>query len=1001
MKALKKHVWMSFVLLLSAVISLQAQSYSRVTGTVKDESGVPLPGVSVIIKGTTKGISTDFDGKYELKDVPQGAILEFSFVGFKTVDIRVTGTTVNVTMTEETQEIEEVIVVGYGTQKKGDVTTAITSVSTKDLDERPVTSAAQAIQGKAAGVQVIQPSGQPGAGLSVRIRGNTSISASNDPLYVVDGVPVQDISNIAPTDIQDMQILKDASSAAIYGSRAANGVVLITTKQGLKDEPKVSVNTYIGVSEVANKINSLNAAQYKELMDEIDATRKPAVLNPTIPSGLVDVTDWFKEVYRTSFNRNYQLSISNATDKMSYFISGGYTKDDGVIRSSFFERYNVRMNLENKLKNWLTVSTNLAYSDYASNSIISGQGANRAGVVLSVINTPTYAPIWSDVEGQYYDNFYGGRMSHPVENISRNADNLNKNNRFVGSGSATVSFTNDLKFKSTFAIDRLANKTTSWTDPILTRYGRENTRQGASTDERFNTTQLTFDNILTYNKTFDKHNLSLLAGTSGTTFKYDRSFIQGTHYSSSDIKTLNAANRINPNLTETTAYEWSMMSYLGRISYNYDSRYLLTANFRADGSSKLAPSKRWGYFPSVSVGWRISQEEFLQDVDWLSELKLRGGWGQVGNQAGIGSYGHLQLYQINRQEWWGATSNRNALVALTPSTFSNPDLTWEKTTQTNVGLDISLFKNRLSITADAYFKKTTDLLMNIELPATSPIRYMYRNEGEMENRGLEFGINSRNFVGDFSWNTDFNISFNRNKLTKLNLQKIYYYATTSEATNEQVVRLEEGQPLGQFWGYISDGVNPQTGDIMYRDTNGDGRITTSDKTYIGDPNPDFTFGMTNDFSYKNFSLSIFLQGSYGNDIYNASRIEMEAMYNWRNQSTAVLDRWRTPGQVTDIPRALSSTNNILASTRWIEDGSYLRVKSVTLSYNVPIENLKRYGIRRIQPYFTAQNLLTWTSYKGFDPEVNQFANSNQPVFGIDWGTYPQTKTFIFGLNLEF
>lgn len=348
------------------------------------------------------------------------------------------------------------------------------------------------------------------------------------------------------------------------------------------------------------------------------------------------------------------------------------------------------------------------------------------------------------------------------------------------------------------------------------------------------------------------------------------------------------------------------------------------------------------------MGWRISQEEFLQDVDWLSELKLRGGWGQVGNQAGIGSYGHLQLYQINRQEWWGATSNRNALVALTPSTFSNPDLTWEKTTQTNVGLDISLFKNRLSITADAYFKKTTDLLMNIELPATSPIRYMYRNEGEMENRGLEFGINSRNFVGDFSWNTDFNISFNRNKLTKLNLQKIYYYATTSEATNEQVVRLEEGQPLGQFWGYISDGVNPQTGDIMYRDTNGDGRITTSDKTYIGDPNPDFTFGMTNDFSYKNFSLSIFLQGSYGNDIYNASRIEMEAMYNWRNQSTAVLDRWRTPGQVTDIPRALSSTNNILASTRWIEDGSYLRVKSVTFSYNVPIENLKRYGIRRIQ-----------------------------------------------------
>lgn len=989
MKVLKKYV-VSFVLLLGWIASLEAQNILQVTGTVSDDSGMPLPGVSVIVKGTTKGTSTDFNGKFELKDIPQGATLEFSFIGFKTIDVRVTGNTVNVKMQEETEELDEIVVIGYGTQKKGDVTTAITSVSTKDIDQRPVTSAAQAIQGRAAGVQVVQPSGAPGAGLSVRIRGNTSISASNDPLYVVDGVPVQDINNIAPTDIQDMQILKDASSSAIYGSRAANGVVLITTKQGKGGEAKVSINSYIGMSNIANKIESLNYAQYKELMDETKAA--------TIPAGLTDVTDWNKETYRTGFNRNYQVSVSDANERTNYYLSAGYTKDDGIIRSSFFERYNVRLNLENKTKKWLTLGANVSYSDYSSNNIISGQGSNRAGVVLSVINTPTYAPIWSDNPKQYYNNFYGVNITHPVENISRNADNSTNNNRFVGSGSATIHFTDALKFKSTFAIDRLAHKHTSWLDPEATAWGRQNF--GNASDVRSNVTLLTFDNLLTFDKNFGKHSLSLLAGTSGTTSKYDESEIRGSHYASSDIKTLNAANKIDPNSTKTYASQWAMMSYLGRISYNYDGKYLLTANFRADGSSKLAPGKRWGYFPSISVGWRLSKENFLSEVAWLSDLKIRGGWGQVGNQAGIGPYGHLLLYSIARKDWWDS-NNTNALVTISPTSFSNPDLTWETTTQSNIGIDIALFNNRLALTADAYLKRTTDLLMNVPLPATSPYPFVYRNEGEMTNKGLEFGINSRNFVGeDFNWNTAFNISFNRNKLEKLTLQKVYYYARTSERTNEYVVRMQEGMPLGQFWGRISEGVNPDTGDIVYRDVNGDGNVDSNDKTFIGDPNPDFTFGLTNDFTYKNFSLNIFLQGSYGNDIYNASRIEMEGMYDGKNQSTAVLNRWRTPGQVTDIPRAVRGTNNIFASSRWVEDGSYLRVKSVTLSYNVPVQSLEKLGIRKIQPYFTAQNLLTFTNYKGFDPEVNQFTG-NQPIFGIDWGTYPQTKTFIFGLNVEF
>ena len=993
MKVLKKQLMLTVTLLCYSLIGWAQSQFGNLSGTVTDESGMPLVGVSVVIKGTNKGVATDFDGKYSLTDVPKGAVLQFSSVGYQTTDVKANNSQLNIKLAEATQNLDEVVVVGYGTQKKGDVTTAITSVKTKDLEQRPVISAAQAIQGRAAGIQVVQPNGAPGAGLAVRIRGNTSISASNDPLYVVDGIPVQDISSIAPNDIESMQVLKDASSAAIYGSRAANGVVLITTKQGKRNEPKVSVNTYIGVSEIAKKIPSLNTQQYYELMNETKA-----VATATL-AGLTDKTDWYKETFRAGFTQNTQLSVSNANDNTKYYLSAGHTKEDGIIRSSFFERYNVRLNLEAKMRQWLTFETNLSYADYESNGIISGLGANRAGVVLSVINTPHYAPIWSEKtgeEGWYYYDFKGANLSHPVENISRRADNLLKNNRFVGSGSAIVQLMKGLRYKSTLAIDRLSSKENRFTDPKLTSYGRRN--YGEAADIRKNNTLLTFDNILTFDKTFSKHNLSLLGGTSFTNAKMDASEMYATHFLTSDIKTLNAANKIGQG-SITNAEEWSMMSYLGRLSYNYDSKYLLTANFRADGSSKLAPGKRWGYFPSVSVGWRLSRESFLSNIEWLSELKLRGGWGQTGNQAGISSYAYLQRYKIARQNWWGDGANANAMITLTPNSFSNPNLTWETTTQSNIGLDVALFKNRLAFAIDAYIKNTTNLLMEVPLPATSPVPSIYRNEGEMTNKGKEFSVDSRNLTGELEWNTNFNISLNRNKLNKLSLQKVYYYASTSEATSEQVVRITEGQPLGKFWGLISEGVDPQTGDIKYKDLNGDGRITVSDKTYIGDPNPDFTFGFTNDFSYKNFTLSVFFQGSYGNDIYNASRIETEGMYDGKNQSTAVLNRWKKRGDITDIPRAVKGTDNIKASSRWVEDGSYLRRKTLTLAYNLPTQALQQYGIRKVQPYLTAQNLWTLTNYKGFDPEVNEGLSG--PTMGIDWGTYPQTKSFIFGLNIEF
>jgi TonB-linked SusC/RagA family outer membrane protein len=790
-----------------------------------------------------------------------------------------------------------------------------------------------------------------------------------------------------------MQILKDASSAAIYGSRASNGVVLITTKQGNAGQSKISFNSYLGISKVIKQMKSLNVEQYKELMDDLGAV--------ILPEGLKDQTDWFSEAFRNGINQNYQVSITSGNDKLRYFLSGGYTDEKGILNVSYYKRYNLRANIDNQIRDWLNINANIAYSDYSNNGIISGTGSNRAGVVLSVINTPTYAPIWDpENPGQYYNNFYGANITHPIENMSRTEDNKSNSNRLLGSFNIKVDFLPNLQFKSTNSIDRVYYHSTNFLDPVKTSYGRN--QGGTASDNRSLSTILTFDNILTYNLTLgENHSLNLMGGTSYTSSLWNNSYMNASFYRTDYTpKTLNAANRIDPYGTGTTASDWALMSYLGRISYNYASKYLLTANFRADGSSKLSPDKRFGYFPSLSAAWRISSESFMSDIKWIDDLKLRGGWGKTGNQSGISDYAYLQMYDIQRIPWWETGKDR-AVVNINPANMRNRDLTWETTTQSNIGVDFTLLKNRITFTADAYYKYTTNLLMNVPLPGGLDFSNIYRNEGEMENRGFEFGLNTRNIENkDFNWTTDFNLSFNRNKVTKLSLQKIYYFANTSEATSENVVRMTEGKPLGMFWGYVSEGVDPETGDLIFSDLDGNGRITTSDKKYIGDPNPDFVWGMTNDISYKGLSLSLFLQGSYGNDVYNASRYETEGMYNGMNQSTEVIRRWRIPGQITDIPRATSSTDNLRASTRFIEDGSYLRLKSLTLSYNIKSSFLDRLKISRLQPYFTAQNLFTLTNYSGFDPEVNQYGGSST-VQGIDWGTYPQVKTFIFGLNIDF
>lgn len=979
-------IYLCFVLVFA--FSAQAQNPIDVGGMVNDVSGGPLPGVNIVVKGTTQGVVTDSKGRYQITVPGSNTVLVFSFIGYISEEVNVGNRSqINISLRESHAAIDEVVVIGYGTVAKKDVTTAVSVVSTGDIDERPIISAAQAIQGKAAGVNVYQPNGSPGGEMVIRVRGTTSFNGSNNPLYIVDGVPVDNLNFLSPMDIATIQILKDASSAAIYGSRAANGVVLITTKQASVGA-KITINSQLGVSRVANQIESLNAAQYKELIDEI----RPGA----IPAGTTDKTDWFNEVYGTGITQNYQVQMSDGNDKSRYFISGGYLNEKGVLSSAFFRRYNFRSNIESQIRSWLHLGVNLSYSDNTSNGVTTGQGSNRGGVVLAVVNLPTASSIIDEETGLYNRTFFGQNITNPIESIENGKNNKNYENRLIASGNTTITFLPELKMKTSFTLDRSNGKKTGFNPPV---HGTDRDDWGSAWDTRSMNTLLVFDNVLTYKNTFaKKHNLEAMAGSSWTDSQWSQSYINGSHFKDSEIQTLNAANKIAWDNTGSNASSWGIMSFFGRMSYNYDSKYLFTSNIRADGSSKLHPDYRWGIFPSFSGAWRISSENFMKGLTWLDDLKIRGGWGQTGNQSGVGDYAYLQRYGITRQAWF-ETGKEDALALITQSNLRTSDLTWETTAQINIGLDATLFKDRLTIAIDYYSKHTTDMLMYVSLPSGSAAaNNIVRNEGEMMNKGFEFSASSRNLTKSLKWDTDFNISFNKNELKSLELQQIYYDGETTDAFHQtRIVRNEPGRSLGGFYGYISDGVDTETGELMYRDINEDGKITASDKTYIGDPNPVFTFGLTNKFSYKGFNLSLFIQGAVGNDIFNASKGDIQGMYDLKNQSTKVLERWRTPGQITDVPKA---GFNMQPSSYFVEDGSYLRVKDVTLSYNFKGGILSRLGVSHLQPYVTATNLLTLTKYEGMDPEVNQWGNSGA-VQGIDWGTYPHSKTFVFGLNVEF
>ncbi len=972
-----------FTLLILAALALSAYSQNGlITGKVSDAGGVSLPGVTVQIKGTTTGTTTNLDGEYSIS--VSGGILVFRFVGFITREIPVANQSViNVVLQEDVKMLSEVVVIGYGSQKKMDLTTAVSTVGEKEIKDRPIVSAVQALQGKAAGVQVTQTSGKPGESLSVRVRGATSVLAGNEPLYVVDGVPTTDIRGLSPTDIATMTVLKDASSAAIYGARAANGVVLITTKRGAANAPVISYNTYYGISKLRKPIEVLNTEQYRTLMKEITGKELDTTFR--------DYTNWSDLVFGTGYNQSHQLSVSGGDDKSKYFVSAGYLTEQGIVQPARFDRYSIRVNLDNQLKPWLKIGTNISVLSLKTKDTPDNASSGRGGVIMSTLNTPPFLHVFkNDSSGWYDPNPFQPSWENPIAYMDA-PDQLETDNQVFGSINAEARIIKGLLFKTRFGMDLYNHQWDYFLDRVTTNYGRK--QNGIGNSDKFISTTWMWDNTLDYTRSFGKHNITGLAGSSLQKYKGNDSYLYGNDFpADSSVRTLWAANIISGG---TSRQEWALASFFARATYDFNHKYYVTATVRRDASSKLA--NKWGSFPSFSAGWRLSSEKFMRNLTFIDDLKIRGGWGRNGNQEGISNYASYGLISFSRR----TPKNPLAGPSSSQTTYANPDLKWETTTQSNIGFDLSLFSTRVVFNFDVYLKKTTDVLLNVQLSNTLPITSIQTNAGDIQNKGIEFSINTANIDRTFKWFTDFNMSFNRNEVTALKYTNVYYYGGIY-SNNQDVSIVKAGLPLGSFFGYVSEGVDPATGDIKYKDLNLNGIFDPGDRTVIGNAQPDFTFGLTNRFNYKRLDLVVFFQGSYGNDVYNATRIDLEGMFDSKNQSIAVLDRWTTENTDTDIPRAVrnGSVNNVYNSSRFVEDGSYIRLKSLTLSYKVLDNGSRIKGIRNLSVYVTGQNLLTFTNYSGFDPEVNAFGASSTAL-GVDYGTYPQARSVIIGLNVEF
>lgn len=998
---------LALLLLFSLLATALSAQNKKISGKVIDEKHQPVLGASVVVKGTTKGTTTDFDGNFTI-DVPAKATLSVSFIGYHTQNVAVGNQNqLTIVLKEEQEQLDEVVVVGYGTVRKKDLTGAVTSVSNKALKEKPIANAGEALQGRAAGVQVTS-AGKPGDNVSFRIRGISTINNS-EPLLVIDGVPTDlGINALNVDDIENIDVLKDASATAIYGSRGANGVVLITTKKGKNGDGKLSFSTNVALQQATNLPVMLNAREFASFHNEMIAnynrtpgvsplTQRPDFANP---EDWGEGTNWLKALFRPAFMRNYSLSYSGGNDKSNYYVSAGVFDQDGIILNTSYRRYTVQFNGESRVKPWIKFGNNLTLSHDEKKS-------GDYNIRMAMASLPTQ-PIYNE-DGSYSGPDSPAHQYSDIRNVIGtaliNGQNTTKGYNILGNIFAEITPVKHLVLKTTGGLDfkywdnRSFSPKYNWKpipNPLSNLYQDAN-----------KSTTLLWDNTLTYTNTFaQKHFLNVMVGTSAQNNVYSKINASVSNFLSDQQNQLSKGLE-NPTVGGTMN-DWAILSFIGRLNYTYADKYLLTATVRRDGSSRFSKENRWGTFPSFSLAWRASNESFFPKNDYVNDVKLRVGYGMTGNQGGIDNYAYFTKLRTGQYVF-----NNNLVSTLYPHVMPNPNVKWETVEQFNGGIDLALLKNRLNLTFDAYIKNTSDMLVPMAVSVSSgysDINVPSINAGKVENKGVELTVSSVNVnKKDFQWNTDVNVSFNRNKIVKMNDGVPLFTGFEAFLTKLQI--LSEGHPVNSFYGYVMNGLfqnqaevdnyatqvenGTAPGDVKFRDLNNDGVINAEDRTYIGNPFPEWTFSMNNNFNYKNIDLQIFLQGVAGNDIYNANRIWQEGMSVPQNQIAKVKDRWTGEGTSNSIPRAIygDPNQNARHSTRFVEDGSYLRIKNVTLGYMLPKEVTQKFHTDMLRIYLSCQNLYTFTKYSGMDPEVG--------TGGVDSGTYPVTRTVSFGLNVQF
>ncbi len=981
-----------------------------VSGVVTSaEDGSPLPGVSVVVKGTTIGTITDTDGKYTLEVPGSAQELVFSFVGYKTVVVPIENKTViNVEMQPASEQIEEVVVVGYGTQKKQDLTGSVSVVDMSNFDKREVSTIDQALQGQVAGVDVVTNSGSPGAGVTVLIRGIGTLN-NTQPLYVVDGMMVGNIDFLNPDDIENIQVLKDASATAIYGSRGANGVVIITTKKGSKQGAHISYDSYVGVQNFWRVPPLTNAEQWAILNNEAKIAAGlqpyPELLNPQ----QLQTTDWFKAISNPNAGIvSHNVSVYGGDQKASYYVSGGYFKQDGIVQKTDFERLTFRANSTYQPKKWLKIGENLAFVKTKQHRVF--EENEWTSILISAMTIDPVSPIYND-DGTFAAAQFNN-INNPVADIyyTNNEQNVYST---IGNIFAEATILPGLTFKSNFSAQYNSGVYDQF-DPTFYVSPTQQRQTNNLSKDAWQELTYQWSNVLRFKKDWGAHHFDALVG--GEIYSYDVWFygisVSNLPVEDPTVRYINNATDRNAAQVYGSIYQEKQMSALARINYNYKEKYLLTVNFRADGSSKFAPQNRWGYFPSFSAGWRLSEEPFIKNISFISNLKLRAGWGQIGNQGSVPAYQTVTTASPNQNYVWGDDQHLVPGVAFLGT--GNDEIKWETTTTTNIGLDFGFFKQKLTGTVEYFVRNTDGMLLQVPVPGQTGLQEPpWVNAGAMKNTGIELALNYKNYDHKLKYNFGFIFSHIQNEVLSLGDGNEFIDGALFRS-NYYVTRTIVGQPIAQFYGHKTDGlfqnwdeVHAQTaqpyaapGDVRYVDADGDGVL---DMYFLGSPLPKFTYSFNTNLSYKGFDLTLVLQGVYGNKIFNGVAYYLRSSSAYWNLYNDMLNRWTGEGTQTDAryPRMnATDANNSLVSDRFLEDGSYLRVKTFQIGYSLPQKLLSKYNVNKFRIYLNSQNLYTFTKYTGLDPEIGQ-GNGGILDFGVDRGKYPPARLYSIGLSLTF